>query len=157
MGGGRPAADRLLDDHERSIPHRAIFPAIDREALSGLLTTLLPDQGIGVEDLFRAISQKILPNTTTLSHPRFLAFVGGPGNGIAPYADAIATAVNQNCAAWLGGPAASVIEQSVIAWLAGLFDYGIRVGGIVTAGGSLAASHLGVSTWWPLRGGSGTG
>jgi aromatic-L-amino-acid/L-tryptophan decarboxylase len=138
----REAAGRLLaaffDDYERSIPCRPIFPAADREALSALLTTPFPDKGIGVEGLFRAINQKILPNTTTLSHPRFLAFVAGPANGIAPYADAIATAVNQNCAVWQGGPVASVIEQSVIAWLAGLFGYGERAGGIVTAGGSLA-------------------
>ena len=138
----REAAGRLLtaffDDYGRAIPHRPIFPAIDREALSGLLKTPFPDQGIGVEGLFHAINQKILPNTTTLSHPRFLAFVAGPGNGIAPYADAIAAILNQNCAVWLGGPVASVIEQSVIAWLAGLFGYGERAGGIVTAGGSLA-------------------
>jgi aromatic-L-amino-acid/L-tryptophan decarboxylase len=138
----REAASRLLtaffDDYERSISQRPIFPDIDREVLSGLLTAPFPDEGIGVEGLFRAISQKILPNTTTLSHPRFLAFVTGPGNGIAPYADAIAATVNQNCAAWQGGPAASVIEQSVIAWLAGLFGYGEGAGGILTAGGSMA-------------------
>jgi aromatic-L-amino-acid/L-tryptophan decarboxylase len=138
----REAAGRLLtaffNDYERSIPQRPIFPAIDREALSGLLTTPFPDKGIGVEGLFHVINQKILPNTTTLSHPRFLAFVAGQGNGIAPYADAIAATLNQNCAVWLGGPAASVIEQSVVAWLAGLFGYGERAGGVVTAGGSLA-------------------
>jgi aromatic-L-amino-acid decarboxylase len=138
----REAAGRLLtaffDDYERSIPHRPIFPAIDRETLSGLLTTPFPDKGIGVEGLFRAINQMILPNTTTLSHPRFLAFVGGPGNGIAPYADAIAATINQNCVAWLGGPVASVIEQSVVGWLARLFGYDERAGGMFTAGGSLA-------------------
>jgi len=138
----REAAGRLLaaffDDYERSVAQRPILPAIDREALCRLLTTPFPDEGIGVEGLFRAITQKILPNTTTLSHPRFLAFVAGPGNGIAPYADAIATILNQNCAVWQGGPVASVIEQSVVAWLAGLFGYSDRAGGIVTAGGSLA-------------------
>jgi aromatic-L-amino-acid decarboxylase len=138
----REAAGRLLtaffDDYERSISQRPIFPAFDREVLSGLLTTPFPDKGIGVEGLFRAINQKILPNATTLSHPRFLAFVAGPSNGIAPYADAIAATVNQNCAVWQGGPVASVIEQCVVAWLAGLFGYGDQAGGIVTAGGSMA-------------------
>jgi aromatic-L-amino-acid/L-tryptophan decarboxylase len=138
----REAAGRLLsaflDHYERSIPQRAIFPAIDREVLSGLLTTPFPDEGIGVEGFFRAINEKILPNTTTLSHPRFLAFVSGPGNGIAPYADTIAAALNQNCVAWQGGPVASVIEQSVVAWLAGLFGYDEGAGGVVTSGGSTA-------------------
>jgi aromatic-L-amino-acid/L-tryptophan decarboxylase len=138
----REAAGRFLtafvDDYERSIPQRPIFPAIDREVLAALLTTPFPDKGIGVEGFFRAINEKILPNTTTLCHPRFLAFVSGPGNGIVPYADAIAATVNQNCVAWQGGPVASVIEQSVIAWLTGLFGYGDQAGGIITAGGSTA-------------------
>ena len=140
--GEREAAGRLLtaffDDYERSISERPIFPAIDREALSSLLATPFPDKGIGVEGLFRVISEKILPNTTTLSHPRFLGFVVGRGNGIGPYADAIAATINQNCAAWQAGPVASVIERSVVAWLAGLFRYGEQAGGIITAGGSMA-------------------
>jgi aromatic-L-amino-acid decarboxylase len=84
----REAAGRLLtaflDDYERSIPQRPIFPAIDHAVLSGLLRAPFPDKGIGVEGLFRMINEKILPNTTTLSHPRFLAFVVGRVNGIAP-------------------------------------------------------------------------
>ncbi|GAA1200210.1 hypothetical protein GCM10009578_046540 [Streptomyces rhizosphaericus] len=58
------------------------MPEMDREILAGLLATPFPDKGIGVEGLFREISQKILPNSTTVAHPRFLAYVLGPPNGI---------------------------------------------------------------------------
>ena len=138
----RDLAARLLasffDDYERSIPERHILPAIDRAALESLLTTPLPDKGIGVEGVFREINQKILPNSTTVSHPRFLAYVIGPPNGIAPYAEAIAAAINQNCVIWRGGPAASVIERAVVEWLGGLFGYDEHAGGILTPGGSIA-------------------
>jgi len=138
----RDLAARLLasffDEYERSIPERHILPAIDRAALESLLTTPLPDKGIGVEGVFREINQKILPNSTTVSHPRFLAYVIGPPNGIAPYAEAIAAAINQNCVIWRGGPAASVIERAVLDWLGGLFGYGDDAGGILTPGGSIA-------------------
>jgi aromatic-L-amino-acid decarboxylase len=94
----RDLAARLLasffDDYEHSIPGRRILPAIDRAALESLLTTPFPDKGIGVEGVFREINEKILPNSTTVSHPRFLAYVIGPPNGIAPYAEAIAAAIN---------------------------------------------------------------
>src|SRR5262249_8725260 len=115
-------------------------PAIDREVLCGLLTTPFPEKGIGVEGLFRAINQKILPNTTTMSHPRFLAFVVGPGNGIAPYADAIAATVNQNCAAWPGGPVAAVAgpETPGAAGRPGRSGSGAGGGGIVPPGGRTA-------------------
>jgi aromatic-L-amino-acid/L-tryptophan decarboxylase len=140
--GERDLAVRLLasflDDYEHSIAERHILPAVDRAALESLLTTPFPDKGIGVEEVFREINQKILPNSTTVSHPRFLAYVIGPPNGIAPYAEAIAAAINQNCVIWRGGPAASVIERAVVAWLAGLFGYDDNAGGILTPGGSIA-------------------
>jgi aromatic-L-amino-acid decarboxylase len=138
----RDLAARLLasffDDYEHSIPERQILPAVDRATLESLLTTPFPDKGIGVEAVFREINQKILPNSTTVSHPRFLAYVIGPPNGIAPYAEAIAAAINQNCVIWRGGPAASVIERAVVAWLGGLFGYDDNAGGILTPGGSIA-------------------
>jgi len=134
----------FLDDYEHSIPGRRILPVIDRAALESLLTTPFPDKGIGVEGVFREINEKILPNSTTVSHPRFLAYVIGPPNGIAPYAEAIAAAINQNCVIWRGGPAASVIERAVVAWLGGLFGYDDDAGGILTPGGSIAILGIGL-------------
>src|SRR5215467_6721265 len=140
--GERDLAARLLasffDEYEHSIPERHIVPTIDRAALESLLTTPLPDKGIGVEGVFGEINQKILPNSTTVSHPRFLAYVIGPPNGIAPYAEAIAAAINQNCVIWRGGPAASVIERAVVEWLGSLFGYGEHAGGILTPDSSIA-------------------
>jgi len=64
--------------------------------------------------------------------------VQGPPNGIAPYAEAMAATINQNCNSWQLSPAASVLERSVIAWLMGLFSYGDEAGGILTSGSSIA-------------------
>jgi aromatic-L-amino-acid decarboxylase len=139
---GRETASRLLtaffDNYERSIPERPLVPEVDREVLASLLAAPFPEKGIGVEGLFREINEKILPNSTTVAHPRFLAYVLGPPNGIAPYAEAIAATINQNCNFWQLSPAASVIERAVITWLAGLFGYGEQAGGILTGGGSIA-------------------
>ncbi|WP_413796895.1 pyridoxal phosphate-dependent decarboxylase family protein [Streptomyces iranensis] len=138
----RETADRLLaaffDDYEQSIAQRPLVPEVDREVLADLLAAPFPDKGIGVEGLFREINQKILPNSTTVTHPRFLAYVLGPPNGIAPYAEAIAATINQNCNFWQLSPAASVVERAVITWLCGLFGYGDQAGGILTGGGSIA-------------------
>lgn len=113
---------RLIRDYEKSIPAEYILPRLDRTVLADLLHEPFPDEGIGIEQLFKEISDTILPNSTAIAHPRFLAYVLGPSNGIAPFADAIASALNQNCNFWQLSPAASVIEQRLVSWLCGLFN-----------------------------------
>ncbi len=65
--------------------------------MSELLTDPFPENGGGVEQMFRQVSEKVLPNSTAIGHPRFLAYGLGPPNGIAPFAEAIAATLNQNC------------------------------------------------------------
>lgn len=138
----RQLAGRLLttflDRYERAIPAPRIVPEVDRDVLTELLERPFPAEGVGVERLFREIEEKIVPNSTAVAHPRFLAYVQGPPNGIAPYVEAVAAALNQNCNFWQLSPAASVLERSVVGWLAGLFDLGDDAGGILTGGGSIA-------------------
>ncbi len=135
-------AGRLLTEFlrtfEASIPARPVLPPLDREILTQLLTQPFPQQGIGIDRLFAEIVEKIVPNSTTIAHPRFLAYVLGPPNGIAPFAEAIAATLNQNCNFWQLSPAASVIERNVISWLAGLFEFPETAGGLFTSGGSMA-------------------
>src|SRR5712691_11687793 len=109
-----------------------------QKPVSELLTEPFPETGLGVGSLFQQIEAKVLPNSTIVAHPRFLAYVLGPPNGIAPFAEAIAAALNQNCNFWQLSPAASVIERKVVHWLGSLFDYPETAGGILTSGGSMA-------------------
>jgi aromatic-L-amino-acid decarboxylase len=128
----------LLDDYERGLPTAPLVPEFDAEALTDLLSAPISRTGIGVEGVFAEIRDKIIANSTALASPRFLAYVSGPPNGIAPYAEAIAATINQNCNFWQLGPAASVIERAVLQWLAGLVGYPSDAGGILTGGGSIA-------------------
>ncbi|MEV6610751.1 pyridoxal-dependent decarboxylase [Kutzneria sp. NPDC051319] len=128
----------LLDDYERGLPTAPLVPEFDEEALTDLLSAPISREGIGVEGVFAEIKNKIIPNSTALASPRFLAYVSGPPNGIAPYAEAIAAALNQNCNFWQLGPAASVVERAVLRWLAELVGYPPDAGGILTGGGSIA-------------------
>ncbi|MGW7353738.1 pyridoxal phosphate-dependent decarboxylase family protein [Streptomyces sp. NPDC054784] len=138
----RETADRLLStflgDYERTLRSRPLVPDVDRGTLAALLSDPFPAQGVGVEGVFREIEERIVPNSTAVAHPRFLAYVLGPPNGIAPYAEAVAATLNQNCNFWQLSPAASVVERAVTNWLGGLFGYGEEAGGILTGGGSLA-------------------
>lgn len=128
----------FLRTFEQSLPAQAVLPRLDRAALAEILVQPFPDAGIGIDHLFREITETVAPNSTVIAHPRFLAYVLGPPNGIAPFADAIAATLNQNCNVWQLSPAASVIERKVISWFADLFAFPDTAGGLMTSGGSMA-------------------
>lgn len=128
----------LLDRYERDLPGAQVLPEPDRDGLAALLADSVPDKGIGVDGLFDRIEDAILPNSTTVAHSRFLAYVLGPPNGVAAYAEAIAATINQNCNFWQLSPAASVVERSVLEWLATIVGFPATAKGILTGGGSLA-------------------
>jgi aromatic-L-amino-acid decarboxylase len=128
----------LLQRLEHSSSERRVVPPADRSALSTLRSQPFPTQGVGIDGLFSEISNIVIPNSTNTAHPRFLAYVLGPSNGVAPFAEAIAAALNQNCNFWQLSPAANAIEQNVVSWLASLFNYPATAGGLMTSGGSVA-------------------
>lgn len=128
----------FLRGYEKSLPDRAVFPPLDRAVLTALSAGSFPNEGLGVDRLFQLIDEQVVPNSTATAGPRYLAYVLGTPNGIAPFADAIATALNQNCNFWQLSPAASVIERKVVEWLASLFEFPDTAGGIITSGGSMA-------------------
>jgi aromatic-L-amino-acid decarboxylase len=129
---------QMLQRYEAQLESLPVLPSLDREALAALRDQPFPAEGIGVERLFGEIARVVIPNSTAIAHPRFLAYVQGPPNGIAPFAEAIASMLNQNCNFWQLSPAASVIERKVVDWLAALFGFGSEAGGLITSGGSMA-------------------
>lgn len=128
----------FLRSFEQSLADKPVLPPLDRTVLEELRDRPFPQEGIGIDQLFQEITAKVVPNSTTIAHPRYLAYVLGPPNGIAPFADAIAATLNQNCNFWQLSPAASVIERKVISWFAQLFEFPESAGGIITSGGSMA-------------------
>jgi aromatic-L-amino-acid/L-tryptophan decarboxylase len=129
------AADYL--DHVDSVP---IAPAITGEASLSLFSASLPEQGIGeaaFDDLPEVLRSSRAPNG------RFFGYVLGSGEPVAATADLMASILNQNVTAWRSGPAAVMIEKTVINWLSqaiGCPDFR----GYLTGGGS-AANLMGLA------------
>lgn len=127
----------LLAAYEESIDDRRVFPAVNGDALRAMLNEPLPEDGRPLDALFNELEDVIVPNSTQVAHPRFLAYVLASPASVAVFAEAVAAALNQNCNLWTLSPAANVIEQTVLSWFRDLFamDAG---GGIFTSGGSMA-------------------
>ena len=68
---------------------------------------------------------------------RFFGYVMGSGEPVGALGDLFASVINQNGTAWRSGPATTVIERTVISWLAQAIGCD-GFGGILTSGGSLA-------------------
>jgi aromatic-L-amino-acid decarboxylase len=128
----------LLANYEVELANLPVFPNINREAMRAILDEPLPEEGRTLEELFQEFRDVIVPNSTQVAHPRFLPYVLPSPNGISAFAEALASALNQNCNLWTLSPAANAIEQRVISWFHELFAFPKGSGGIITSGGSMA-------------------
>ena len=105
----------LAVDYLEHLDAQAISPATTGEEVVSLFDTVLPEQGIG-DGAFDA-----LPDVLRLSRAqngRFFGYVLGSGEPVGAVADLLASVLNQNVTAWRSGPAAVMIEQTVVGWLA---------------------------------------
>lgn len=121
-----------------NIADRPVYPEVDRPALRTLMQAPLPRAGTSLEELLEEFEAIIVPNATHTVHPRFLPYVQPTPNAIAPYADAVASLISQNCNLWHLSPSANAVEQTVVRWFADLFGFPGTAGGLITSGGSAA-------------------
>jgi glutamate/tyrosine decarboxylase-like PLP-dependent enzyme len=106
---------RLAADYLDNIDAQPISPATNGEETLRLFRTALPEDGIGEAAL------NGLPEVMRLSrvqNGRFFGYVLGSGEPVGAVADLLASTLNQNVTAWRSGPAAVMIEQTVVGWLA---------------------------------------
>lgn len=88
--------------------------------------------------LLDRLATDVFPNNLHVDHPRFFAFVPGPGNYVSTMADALASGFNVFNGTWLGGSAAAAIELTVIDWFRGFCGLPASAGGLFVSGGSAA-------------------
>jgi aromatic-L-amino-acid decarboxylase len=90
------------------------------------------------DQLLDRLAADVFPNNLHVDHPRFFAFVPGPGNYVSTMADALASGFNVFNGTWLGGSAAAAIELTVIDWFRSFCGLPESAGGLFVSGGSAA-------------------
>jgi len=125
---------QIAAEYLATIDAKVIAPATDGDETLRLFHTTMPEDGIGEAAL------NMLPEVLRLSrvqNGRFFGYVLGSGEPVGAVADLLASVLNQNVTAWRSGPAAVMIEQTVVDWLAQAIGCpGFR--GHLTGGGSSA-------------------
>lgn len=125
---------QLAASYLENIDEQAISPATNGEETLRLFRTPMPEDGIG-EDALNALPEVM--RLSRVQNGRFFGYVLGSGEPVGAVADLFASVLNQNVTAWRSGPAAVIIEQTVVAWLAQAIGCpGFR--GHLTGGGSSA-------------------
>jgi aromatic-L-amino-acid decarboxylase len=131
---------QLAADYLDQVDSMPVAPAITGERSLRLFDAILPEQGIGesaFDDLPEVLRASRAPNG------RFFGYVLGSGEPVAATADLMASILNQNVTAWRSGPAAVMIEKTVVNWLAHAIGCS-EFRGYLTGGGS-AANLMGLA------------
>src|SRR5215211_7015675 len=132
------AAVRLIADYARALDAAPVCSRATPEELVELFDEPLPQEGVGVGEIFERIGRDLIPHAMNIPSPRYFGLFNPTPLPVAVWADAVASAINQNGAAWRNSPSVSVIEAQVLRWLCQLGGYGPEAFGTLTSGGSEA-------------------
>jgi aromatic-L-amino-acid decarboxylase len=127
----------LVTDYFANITELPVFPDTSADELDQLLASELPVEGLPVEQIVNDC-RTIINASRHNGHPRFFGYVASPSTPVGAFADLIASALNQNVTSWRSAPAATMIERTVVRWLASLVGYAEEGVGLLTSGGSMA-------------------
>jgi len=95
-----------------------------------------PEEGIGLTDALISAGETVLRHSVAVHHPLCAAHLHCPPMIPALAAEAMISATNQSMDSWDQSPAATFLEEKVIAWLCQTFGYPGHADGVFTSGGT---------------------
>lgn len=134
---GYAVVDMLVDYHD-SKEGWDVSRVPSRLELTEVLHDPIPETGSDPMSILERFEKDIAPNISHVDHPRFFAFVPGPGNYISTMAECLAAGFNVFNGTWIGGAAAAQIELTVVDWFREICGLPGSAGGLFVSGGSIA-------------------
>lgn len=132
------AVTKIISEYVSHLDSLPVTSAATPGELEKLFDEPLPVSGIGAEAIFSRFKSEIAPHLMQIPSPRYYGLFNPTPLPIGVWADALASAINQNGAAWRNSPSASILEARVLAWLCELVGYNQESFGTLTSGGSEA-------------------
>ena len=132
------AVTKIISDYARALDGLPVTSDATPGELEKLFDEPLPVVGSGADEILARFVQDIAPHAMQIPSPRYYGLFNPTPLPIAVWADALASAINQNGAAWRNSPSASIVEARVLRWLCELIGYRSESFGTLTSGGSEA-------------------
>jgi len=136
-------ACRLATAYLESLPERPVPPRADAGAMLAAVDRPVPADPTDPRQVIDELARLVEPGLTAMPSGRFFGWVIGGGVPAAVAADWLTTAWDQNAGSAEGTPAAAVIEQVALRWVAELLDLPATSGVLVT--GAQMGSFVGLA------------
>lgn len=134
---GHLAVDRMVA-YLSELGRARVARRHDPSELRRRLAEPLPRSPAGLDATLAAFFEQVLPDATRVNHPRFFAYVPGPGSFQGALGAWLAAAANAFTGTWLGGASLAALELVVLDWLRQAMDLPSGYDGLLTSGGSMA-------------------
>jgi aromatic-L-amino-acid decarboxylase len=134
---GYRVVDSLVD-HLTTLPDQPVGAKGEPAALRAALNEPAPERSMEFEAVLEQLERDVLPNTMHVNHPRFFAYVPGPGNFVSAMADALVSGYNVFAGTWISGSGPAAVELAVIEWLRSACGFPAGAGGLFVSGGTMA-------------------
>ena len=132
------AVTKIISDYARRLDTLPVTSEATPVELLQIFDEPLPINGMGADEILACFERDVAPHAMQIPSPRYYGLFNPTPLPIAVWADALASAINQNEAAWRNSPSASIVEARVLRWLCELVGYGTKSFGTLTSGGSEA-------------------
>ena len=134
---GYRVVDRLVD-HWATLRDQPAGRRTGRLELERLLREPPPEDGRDPEEVLRRVETDVLAHMGRVHHPRFFAFVPGPGNWIGVLGDLLAAGTNVFAGTWFEASGPAMVELVTVDWLRTWCGLPDGAGGLFVSGGSMA-------------------
>lgn len=124
--------------HWQRVPGGKVWEPPDAKALDRVLRKAMPEDPGNRGAILAQLRDTVFTAQAHLAHPRFFAFVPGPGNFVSALGDLLASVHNPFTGSWVEGAGAQTVERTVIEWLAKEAGLPYGAGGLFLSGGTIS-------------------
>ena len=127
----------MIVDHVETLRDRTVSIQVPRAELDARIGTFSDDPA-SPHDILDIVQRDVMGSITAVDHPRFYAFVPGPGSFVGSMADALASGFNVFAGHWLAASGPGAVELQTIDLLREACGFPEGAGGLFVSGGSMA-------------------
>lgn len=129
---------RWIDQYYKDPRRYRVLSAARPGDVTAALPENAPARGEPFENIFHDFERIIMPGITHWNHPRFFAYFSISAAPVTVLAEALAATLDVNAMLWRTSPAATELEEVVLAWLRSALGISQAFSGIVYDTASIA-------------------